>query len=301
MHHPITNLARAVGAGLALAGLTSPVMANNAGEQFGERELALALDDRCHLFSPAQRAALDAARLQARGILLRGGVTHTALDDYSRELEAQADATQCSRPEVDDLRLRVVEAFIAWQRVRDMEFPGGAFGWTATRSFIAGTPGWAVLQDTGELRVGISRDGDNHRFTVAMPRVENAVSAVLVMRDPGRAPELYDPTMGGHFPAPAGAGWADFTPPNFARSMIWASGQGDRADTAALSDGGDGLVFHFSGRAADALAVLDPRETARVELLGRNGEPLAVHYFEIGDFAAARAFLRAGNLAETRS
>ena len=274
--------------------LTGAAQASNADEVFGERALALAIDDRCHLFTERERLALDAARLQARGILLRQGISVHALDDYSRELNAQADHTACDLPEVADLRFRVGEAFMAWQNIRDMDFPGGHYDWRASRSIMPDQPHWAVSQTAGAMTVGLSREDGDYRFSAALPAIEGAASAVLVLRDSRREPNLYDPTMNGHFPAPAGAEWADWTPPRYARSVVWAAGMGNRDDRAGLANTEAALVFHFSNRASDQLSALDPREAAMIEVLGRNGEVLAQFYFEVGDFAAARAFIDGG-------
>jgi len=278
---------------LALA-VTGAAQASNADQVFGERALALAIDDRCHLFTERERMALDAARLQARGILLRQGISTAALNDYSRELSAQADQTACDLPEVADLRHRVGDAFLAWQNIRDMEFPGGEFDWQATRSIMPGEPHWAIQQTAGDMTIGLSRDQDTYRFSAALPAIAGAASAVLVLRDTGKAPDLYDATMGGHFPAPAGAEWASWTPPRFARRVVWAAGMGSQADRTGLAGQDNALVFHFSDRASDQLTGLDPREAAIIEVLGRNGDVLAQFYFEVGDFAAARAFIEGG-------
>lgn len=292
----------AAGLAAALTVASGPAIANDAtGLIFGERQLALDLDARCGLFTAEQRDALNAARLQARGTLLRDGVSAHALDDYADEIEAQAGATDCTWPEVADLRHRVADAFTGWQRLRDMQFEGQDFGWSATRSFIAGQPGWAALQDTGVLRVGLSRTDQRIRFSAAMPATPGAVSAVLVLRDMRREPDLYDPTLDGHFPAPAGAEWADWTPPDYARALLWASGRGTAAEQAALSADGTGLVFHFPESAVEAIIARDPRETARIELIDGHGNTVGHYYFEIGDFGAARAFVRSGNLSVPRS
>jgi hypothetical protein len=274
--------------------LTGAAQASNADEIFGERALALAIDDRCELFTDRERNALDAARLQARGILLRQGISVHALDDYSRELDAQASQTACDLPEVADLRYRVGEAFLAWQNIRDMAFPGGHYDWQATRSIMPGEPHWAIHQTVGDMTVGLSRDTDNYRVSAALPAIPGAASAVLVLRDTDREPDLYDPTLNGHFAAPSGAEWADWTPPRFARSVVWAAGMGSRKDRSGLAHSEDALVFHFSNRASDELSALDPREAAIIEVLGRNGDVLAQFYFEVGDFAAARAFIEGG-------
>ncbi|WP_203293268.1 hypothetical protein [Maricaulis parjimensis] len=281
-------------AALAALALTGAGQASTAGEIYGERALALAIDDRCQLFTDRERMALNAARLQARGTLLREGVSTAALDDYTEDLHAQAARTACDLPEVADLRQRVGEAFLAWQTIRDMDFPGGQYDWHATRSIMPGAPHWAVRQTAGAMTLGLSRDNGDYRFSAALPAIPGAASAVLVTRDTGQAPDLYDPTMDGHFPAPEGAEWADWTPPGFARSVVWTSGQGDQAEREGLGGEENSLVFHFSNRASDQLSTLDPREAALIEVLGRDGAVLARFFFEVGDFAAARAFIDGG-------
>ena len=105
---------------------------------------------------------------------------------------------------------------------------------------------------------------------------------MLVLRDVDAAPELYDPTMGGSFPGPADAPWAEWTPPSYARSLYWASGRGDAPAVAELAASESADVFYFSDDAKRALAERDPREAARVELIDRRGRTVAVHHFEIG-------------------
>ncbi len=293
-HNMPSKTGHFITASLLALTLSGAALANNADEVFGERALALAIDDRCQLFTDRERIALDAARLQARGILLRQGISPHALDDYSRELNVQADHTACDLPEVADLRHRVGEAFLAWQNIRDMDFPGGHYDWQATRSIMPGEPHWAVSQTTDEMTVGLSRDDGDYRFSAALPAIDGAASAVLVLRDTRRQADLYDPTMNGHFAHPAGAEWASWTPPRYARSVVWASGMGTRSDQRGLAQTENALVFHFSNRASDQLSGLDPREAAIIEVLGRNGEVLAQFYFEVGDFAAARAFIDGG-------
>ena len=301
MRHFLTRLASAATLGLALAGTGSAAFASNAGNAYGERQLAVDLDARCGLFTEGQRAALDAARLQARGMALRDGYSASTLDNYARQIAAQADATDCTMPEVADMRARVADAFNAWQVIRDMNFPGQDFTWAATRSYIEGRLGWALLQDTGEIRVGMARIDDTRRLTAVLPATRGAASAVLVLRDTRRSPELYDVTMGGMFPAPEGASWVHWTPPDYARTLIWAAGRGSAADAQALGSTGSELVFEFTDRAADELAARDPREAARIELIDRQGNVVATHYFEVGDFAAGRAFIHAGDPAAPRS
>ena len=97
----------------------------------------------------------------------------------------------------------------------------------------------------------------------------------LVTRDPALAPQPYL--------APGGQ------PPAGAERVVAASGK------TAL-DGGTAWRIRFPGSAADALAALDPRENARLELLvsSPGGDRTVTTLIEAGDFAVGRAFLSAG-------
>lgn len=282
---------QAMGVGLfALAGNAS---AQNADLIFGERTAALAMDQNCDLFTDRQRAALEAARLQARGALLRSGITTAQLQNYGDLIAGDAVALDCGADEILAMRARVLTAFEGYLRIPNMAFPGDAFSWTADRQIITDEPVWALLEDTGRIRAGISSVEGEIRFTIALPERGDYFSAILVMRNIERAPDLYDPTMGGLFAGPANAPWARWTPPDFARKLVWASDQMDGPAAATLADAPGGHVFRFPVSVVQQLAALDPREAAHIDLMGRNGERIASEYFEIGDFAAAIAFLLA--------
>jgi hypothetical protein len=278
---------------LSLFGLTSAASAQDADLIFGERTAALAMDAHCDLFTDRQRAALDAARLQARGALLRSGIAPGQIQAYGDEIAADAGSRDCDSAEILAMHDRVLTAFEGYLRIGNMTFPGIAFSWFANRQILTDEPVWALLQDTGRIRAGISRVDGDISFTIALPDSGEYISAILVMRDTQRAPELYDPTMGGMFAGPASASWAQWTPPEYARRLVWASDQMDGPAADALAGASQGHVFRFPPSVVQQLGRLDPRETARIDLMGRNGERVASDYFEIGDFAAAIAFLRA--------
>ena len=278
---------------VGLFALAGNAQAQNADLIFGERTAALAMDQNCALFTDRQRAALEAARLQARGALLRSGISPAQLQAYGDEFANDAGARSCSAEETLAMQARVLAAFEGYLRVPNMAFPGTAFSWTADRQVITNQPVWALLEDTGRIRAGISSVEGEFRFTVALPRGGNYISAILVVRDIERAPNLYDPTMGGMFAGPANAAWARFTPPDYARKLVWASDQMDGPAADALAGVTGAHVFRFPASVVQRLAALDPRETAHIDLMDRNGERITSEYFEIGDFAAAIAFLRA--------
>lgn len=302
MHAFVKTLCLGMGLGLGLASATAPALADDAAAAiFGERQLAMAVDTRCGLFTQSQRTALDAARLQARGLLLREGVSLHALDDYTRELQSQAAGIACNDPAVGDLQHRVVEGFVGWVRIPAMDFPGTHFTWTSSRGVMPDMPVWSIVQDQDDLKIGVSTREGQRQLSLVLPGSERATSAILVLRDMDRQPTLYDATMGGSYSGPTDAPWARWTPPRFAQTRIWASGR-DTGRTAATLAGEDGAtLFDFPISAADAMAARDPRETARIELMDRHGNIVASHYIEIGDFAAALAFLRGADRGDVRS
>jgi len=278
---------------LGLFGLTGTAGAQNADLIYGERTAALAMDAQCALFTDRQRAALEAARLQARGALLRSGITPEQIRTYGDEFADEARELPCDSGTVLAMQARVLTAFEGYLRVPNMSFPGTTFSWLADRQILTDAPVWALVQDTGRIRAGISRVDGDIRFTIALPDGGDYISAVLVMRNTDRAPDLYDPTMGGMFAGPPTAGWARWTPPDYARRMVWASDQMSGAAADALAGSAQGHVFRFPLSVVQQLDALDPRETARIDFMNREGDRITSEYFEIGDFAAAVAFLRA--------
>jgi hypothetical protein len=278
---------------LALLSVAAGAQAQNADEIFGDRSLAMALDDRCGFFSDAQRSALEAARHQARGVLLRVGVTAQRLDEYSDQIGANAAEVACDAAEPIEIRNRVVSAFEGYRLIPSMSFPGETYGWEANRLALLEDTSWVILQDKSDLRVGVAMIGGEVALTVVPLSDTQYTSAILVMRDPVREPDLYDPTAGGLFNGPADAPWARWTPPAYARRTAWANDrvQGDAVlELAGMESAG---LFRFPESAALALAEQDPREAARIDFLDRRGNLAASSYIEIGDFAAAAAFIEA--------
>lgn len=267
--------------------------AQHADEIYAERTIALAIDARCDLFSDGQRAALDAARLQARGALLRSGVEPVRLLEFGEAVEDDVADQACDDEQTLAMQAIVNSAYEAYLRIPEMSFPGDAFDWEANRLNYAAKADWVVRQDAGEVQAGLTSIEAQVKFTVSTPDPGQYSGAVLVLRDPQREPELYDPTVGGLFDAPDEAPWARWTPPDRARQLFWAS-ERVTGDAAVLISGSPGAqVYRFPDAAARAISALDPRESVRVDYLNQQGQPVMSKYFEVGDFGAAVAFLQA--------
>ena len=106
-----------------------------------------------------------------------------------------------------------------------------------------------------------------------------AASARLRLRDPLR---LALPYLSG--------------PPPAAVSRVFLASDRRAAARALLPAGAvSGMLYTFPSQALDALSGLDPREVAQVELVypAMGPERMATAQVEVGDLAAARAFLAA--------
>jgi hypothetical protein len=266
---------------------------SEAETTFAERTLAISLHTRCDLFSDAEKAALEAARLQARGVLLRNGTSVRDLQRFTGDIGARADTVSCDDPQTLEIQARVVDAFAAYRLIPDMNFPAETFTWEADRTALLAETDWVVVQDTAEVRVGIAGIDGEFLFTITPMDANRYSAAILILRDTERERDIYDPTADGLFDGPSEAPWARWTPPDHALRTIWAQDRitGDVIEplTGVLS----GIAFRYSDAAAIALSQLDPRETARIDFLDERGELAVSHYIEVGDFGAALAFLQA--------
>jgi hypothetical protein len=110
-------------------------------------------------------------------------------------------------------------------------------------------------------------------------------AARLVLRDTGRT--------SGPYLALAGKGAPLFRklPPRAATRAFMAEARDAVGPELAPKGARGGAAFRFPVAAAQALAELDPREAVAVEFLFA-GDQVRTAYVEVGDFAAARAFLQ---------
>ena len=132
---------------------------------------------------------------------------------------------------------------------------------------VARTEGWVLFGSvSGRLALLDARRG-----------TRPAASARLRLRDPAR---LTAPFLGG-------------PPPASIDRVFLASARGAAARALLPAGAGGGVLYVFPPEVLPALAGLDPREVAQVELVypaaGRDRTDTA--RVEVGDLAAARAFL----------
>jgi hypothetical protein len=289
-------------AGLALAlGLAAaPVAAHAAAlDTYYERAVMVAADDRCHLFSPELAAALASAEAQAHGAALRSGARDATLDQAQQRAQARAGAANCSSPDIALAAGRVRSAFDSYSKLQRMSFPGDTADWTAARASPQRSMVWKLSQTArfgwNSAVFGLAgRDGPSILLAVAnFPDKAQPYTARLVLRDRGLAPEAFlnrtRASPGAILPLAARM------PPRAATTAFLPEARGDSEGLLLPAGTRDGIAFRFPKTASAALAALDPREAVAIDFVfaGSGGDQVRTAYFEVGDFAAGRAFLTA--------
>lgn len=272
---------------LSLAGLmamASPSFAQNsadAREAYVERRGLLEINTRCNVLAPSLHAALEVGAMQARGALLRAGWSTAQTGQLESTIVSAARARPCNDNRTLEAASQARAAFGQWANAGAMTFPGWERNWVARRA----TSGWRLSQAIDApvpATFGVRQVGAAQQLalTVAAPsRSAAATNAILIMRNPARPRvEEVNLTQRVAFGLRAGA-------PPIASSLSTPS-------TRTLEDisGGRAMaVFAFPDSAFRTLLALDPRESVEIRLT--QGRATHQIFVEVGDIAAARAFL----------
>jgi len=260
---------------LFLAPLAAAADPPDARAQYAERRGLLEADAACGLFDPTVRGALQIGAAQARGALLRGGWSDARVGELERAAVAAARARQCNDARTLEAAGRARDSFRAWTRTPSLTLPGDEREWRVQRR--PDPAGWLLVQDiAAPRRAAFGVRPGAVALVVPLPLGARAPArASLIVRDvtQTRAPNLSVPGRNAR-------GLERGAPSLNAARRIHA--QGRRIETTA---GLRSVVFIFPPEVLTLLAGLDVRESAIVDL---DGQRLLI---EIGDFAAARAFL----------
>lgn len=294
---------------LALAcALAGPAIAHaDAGAALFERARLAALDDACALLPGPARAALDAGRLQARGALESAGVARERLDALEYAAADAAATIACDSVEALGAAQFLIDAHRAWAGMRSMLFAGQAREWLAVRPSGSDAPTWIIRQDV-ETATGAAA-----AFGVASLRNEAGLAvavagarpraARLLLRDTELAPEPTGADIARMALGPQAEGLAlRAAPAPFARAY-WAATRAVGEDAAPLVDlegDAEAAAFWFPQAALEALSTLHPSEAVAVEfdLAAPGGGHVTERvYVEVGDFAAALAFITAAGVS----
>lgn len=273
--------------GLTLALPAFAAASEGLQRTFAERTALLATDQRCALFAPGVRAALEAGAAQARSALLRQGWTNPQADALAGRARDLSQRHACDAAPVKEASRSAQAGFTAFSRMLSMRFPGQEQGWFARR--LADMDGWLAFQDVADRgRFGLRSSGGVLQAAFTLPLATSATapsSARLILRDRARAP-----TSPLDIPGRRAGRLADNAPPPGLAEQVFAITRSVKEmETPGV---GRAAVFTFPPAVLERVARLDPREAAVVELDTNNGPRR--YLIEIGDLAAALAFLRAG-------
>jgi hypothetical protein len=294
--------ALALAAGLALAsGLAAAPLAARAAaaDTYYERAVMVAADDRCHLFPPELASALASAEAQARGAALRSGEHAASLEQVEQRARARAGATACDSRDIATAAGRVRAAFAGYSRLQRMNFPGDVADWLAVRAAPQRTAIWKLSQSArfgwNSAVFGLAgRDGPSSLLVVAsFPDNARPYTARLVLRDRSLAPEPFLNVIRAN--ATGALPLSARMPPRPATIAVLPEARSG-ADASLLPAGTrSGVAFRFPKAATASLAGLDPREAVAIDFVfaGAGADQVRTAFFEVGDFAAGRAFLTA--------
>ena len=286
---------------LAAAIVALPALADAAAvDNYYERAVMSAANQRCGLFPANLASALGAAQAQARGAALRSGLSSATLAQVADRARDQAARTACNSPDLTVAANRVRAAFEGYARLYQMTFAGDAASWKADRATSANIRRWRLSQPSkfgwDTMIFGLAgRTEPPAMFAVANFN-DGAIpyAARLVVRDVGRAPDPFLNVL--HASASGRLAMADRMPPRSATRSILAEARGAPNPELYPAGTDSAVAFRFPAWAMDTLAGLDPREVVAVDFLFASGagESVRTAYVEVGDFAAGQAFLAAG-------
>lgn len=270
--------------------LLAPLAASAATplDLYYERTLMSAAQARCGLFTPQIAAALDASAAQAKGAALRGGADMATVRATGWRASSKIDQVGCASSDLRVAAQRVRTAFEGWSQIAKMTFPGEAADWKADRTAYRSAR-WKLVQTAragGDVvDFGVAGRGENGVLLVVadFAGTGRPYAARLVFRDTARAPEAW-----------VGAPSNRPLPPRSASRAVLAQDRAGAEATLSPTGRADALAFRFPNETAEALANLDPRERFAIEFL-YPGDTVRTVRFEVGDFAAGRAFLRLGS------
>lgn len=266
-----------------------------AEESFARRIFVLQADESCHLLSADERAALTASARQARSALEGAGFQTGSLEGRVRH---SAKARSCDDELLQALADEARNAYAGWAALRSMDFPGQNRAWTARRVLEPDAmPRWAVWQrlDDG-ARFGLGVAQDEAVAMLAVPasgkQMRTLQSARLEMRDPDKLAQPLSTNLNGliHIQETLGE-LPPYRVPQGSMKTVWASGYGPAKGEQAPIPDREYEIIYFPVSALTALARLEPTETVRIRIQRASAQSL--HYIEVGDIAAAMAFIEA--------
>ncbi len=287
---PLLILGLAIG--LVAAKVLPAAAQTQADQAYAERERVMAAHLKCSLFGPDEEVALEAARLQARGVLLRTDADRALLEEFARFARSEGERLDCDDPALLATADRLRSAFSIFRGTMHMTYQGRETQWTASRDRLTA---WRVVQSktgpSGQYEFGLftrsftpGRPVEMGLVLTLKPDAEMPSGAYVRLRDPLLAPEPWRDTLFSR------ADGLLTPPPNAVSVQVWAS---ERIPILPDAEGLRRVVFIFPRGLRVQFEGLDPMDAFAIGLSqGRISERGAQEElaFDLGDYNAATLF-----------
>ncbi len=281
---------------------TGPAWAVDANAGYAKRSAVYAYATQCNLLNPAQLRAVRSGQLQARGALLRAGLSAINLTEMLNTAQQSVVDIACDNADALAEIETVRAAHTAWMVLQHLDYPATHRKWITSRNETLLKRRWRVSQIIDNqpgaiIQFGATSFQGKSSLDLLIENQSPPRSVLLRMRDPKKLENPPSRFLRKLLKLPV-EGVAGLSPPDSATKTFFAA-QRVVAEPALLSaeKGIRGVRFGFGQEGLDAFSNLDPREAISVDLYWSAGlgKP-DIHkrlYVEVGDFMAARLFAEA--------
>ncbi|VAW01237.1 hypothetical protein MNBD_ALPHA06-1130 [hydrothermal vent metagenome] len=296
------HICKIFGSVLGLTLIASSAWAVDASSGFSKRTAVWEYGLRCELLSTSQLDAVQSGRLQARGALLRAGISSNEIVQMQDIAKNSVTSVSCDHPEaLAEIEL-VQSSHETWLSMRKQSYPATFRAWQTSRDDALVKRRWRVIQDlaadqTSKIRFGLTSFKGAPSLDLLIENRLPPKSVLLRLRDRKKLEDPPGPFLRKLLKLPT-EGVAGLTPPDSATNTYFAA-ERVSAEASLLSAETDirGVRFGFGADALEAFSQLDPREAVSVDLYWSAGlgkpDRHQRYYIEVGDFMAARLFAQA--------
>ncbi|MCF6293471.1 MAG: hypothetical protein L3J04_08770 [Robiginitomaculum sp.] len=288
--------------GLLLAMQINPALAIDASSGYSNRSAVFTYAQRCELLNRSQLQAVKSGQLQARGALLRSGMTLRKVNSLRDNADDSVRDVDCANEEALVEIERVKKAHNTWLNMHRLPYSAKYREWITSRDTTLEERRWRVVQnivleEDTVVRFGSTTLQGRHSLDLVIENNSTPKAVLLRMRDPSKLESPPNQFMRKLLKLPLD-GVAGLSPPDSATNTHFASLR-VTAEPGLVSkeQNTQGVRFGFDEATLQAFSVLDPREAVSIDIYWSNGfgrkDRHKRLFVEVGDFLAARMFAEA--------
>lgn len=296
------NKAVLFASGLLLSMQAGTALAIDASSGYSNRSAVFTYAQRCELLNLSQLQAVKSGQLQARGALLRSGMTLRKVNSLRDIADASVKDIDCANEEASIEIARVQKAHNTWLNMHRLPYSAKYRKWITSRDTTLEERRWRVVQDIAldegiVVRFGSTTLQGRHSLDLVIENNSTPRAVLLRMRDPGKLETPPNQFMRKLLKLPL-EGVAGLSPPDSATNTHFASLR-VTAEPGLISKEKNtkGVRFGFDHETLQAFSSLDPREAVSIDIYWSNGlgqpDRHKRLFVEVGDFLAARMFAEA--------